>query len=99
MTLHPVIHAQNKRNWELWQISKDSPHSTDNDSVFIQRFLTVLSENTRRWANTGLMLGHGLRRWPNMKPTLDSVIIRHVIRQANRRPCLTYKLQVDAFYR
>ena len=27
-------------------------------------------ENTRRQTNVGLMLGHRLRRWPNIKPTL-----------------------------
>ena len=28
------------------------------------------SANTRRWTNAGLMLGHRLRRWPNINTTL-----------------------------
>ena len=48
--------------------------------VYIQSctktFLVVLSacvhlpDNTRRWPNVGLLLGHRLRRWRNIKPAL-----------------------------
>ena len=29
----------------------------------------------RRWTNAGLMLGHRLRRWPNIKPALVSCLL------------------------
>ena len=34
-----------------------------------------LSANTRRWSNVALILGRRLRRWPNIKPTLDHHIV------------------------
>ena len=31
--------------------------------------------NTTHWNNVGLMLGHRLRRWPNIKPTLFQCVV------------------------
>ena len=32
--------------------------------------IKIYPANTRRWSNVGLLLGHRLRRWPNIKPAL-----------------------------
>ena len=38
--------------------------------------LSVLEPaNTTNWNNVGLTLAHGLRRWPNIKPTLLSCVV------------------------
>ena len=34
-----------------------------------------IPENTRRWPNVGLMLGHGRRRWANIYPTLGQRLV------------------------
>ena len=40
--------------------------------------ISVLTWNTRRWRNDGLMLGQRRRRWPNIKPWLGQCLLFYV---------------------
>ena len=39
-----------------------------NKRTLYQHWRNVFPSNPRRLSNAGLMLGHSLRRWPNIKP-------------------------------
>ena len=61
---HAALHAKPKGS--IWLLYKWA------DTAFLA-LQSSAPANTRLWPNAGLMLGHRLRRWPNIEPALVKV--------------------------